>query len=66
MRMLSGMHWLTVGLALLVSAQGFGTKTANAQSPMGTETPTSMAFPGPAPVGCDTNCDDGQGRCSAM
>lgn len=61
MRMLSGMHWLTVGLALLVSAQGFGTKTAKAQSPMGTETPTSMAFPGPAPVGCDTSCDDGQG-----
>lgn len=61
MRMLSGMHWLTVGLALLVSAHGFGTKTANAQSPMTAESPTSMAFPGPAPAGCDTYYDDGQG-----
>ncbi len=61
MRMLSGMHWLTVGLALLVSAHGFGTKTANAQSPMTAESPKSMAFPGPAPAGCDTYYDDGQG-----
>ncbi len=34
MRMLSGrMHWLTVGLALLVSAQGFATKRLHGQSP---------------------------------
>ena len=61
MRMLSGMHWLTVGLALLVSAQALETKDASAQSPIMAETPTSMAFPGPAPVGCDTYYDDGQG-----
>lgn len=62
MRMLSGMHWLTVGLALLVSAQGIGTKKANAQPPMMAEMPSSMAFAGPAPMGCDqSSCDDGQG-----
>jgi Putative beta barrel porin-7 (BBP7) len=62
MRMLSGMHWLTVGLALLVSAQGFGTKKAKAQPPMMGEAPTSMAMPGPAPIGCDAKVpDDGQG-----
>ncbi|MCA9159746.1 MAG: hypothetical protein KDA72_15535, partial [Planctomycetales bacterium] len=34
MRMLSGrMHWLTVGLALLVSAQGFATKRLHGQAP---------------------------------
>jgi Putative beta barrel porin-7 (BBP7) len=61
MRMLSGKHWLTVGLALLVSAQGFGTNNAGAQPPMMSDAPTSMAFPGPAPAGCDTYVDDGQG-----
>ena len=35
MRMLSGrMHWLTMGLALLVSAQGFATNTSHAQAPL--------------------------------
>ncbi len=34
MRMLSGrMHWLTVGLALLVSAHGFATKRLHGQAP---------------------------------
>ncbi len=35
MRMLSGrMHWLMVGLALLVSAQGFATKRLHGQAPL--------------------------------
>ncbi len=36
MRMLSGrMHWLTVGLALLVSAHGFATRSLHGQAPPG-------------------------------
>ncbi|MCA9129930.1 MAG: BBP7 family outer membrane beta-barrel protein [Planctomycetales bacterium] len=63
MTMLSGrMHWLTVGLALLVSAQGLTTKQLLAQPPtmmppggamqsgiFMPDAPMSMSFPGPAP-----------------
>lgn len=57
MRMLSGrMHWLMVGLALLVGASGFTTKSMG-QMPTGglpggmrsPDAPMSMSFPGPAP-----------------
>lgn len=50
MRMLSGcMHWLTVGLALLVSAQGITTKKASGQAPYGA--PMGMMPSGGMPTG---------------
>ena len=50
MRMLSGcMHWLTVGLALLVSAHGFTTKEARGQAPYGP--PMGMMPSGGMPTG---------------
>ncbi|QDV24714.1 BBP7 family outer membrane beta-barrel protein [Aureliella helgolandensis] len=47
MKMLSGrMHWLAMGLALVVSAQGFTTKTLLGQSPYGIPTgPQGMGAP---------------------
>lgn len=64
MRMLSErMHWLTVGLALLVSAQGFMSNHASGQAPgmmpgggmpgggmMMPDAPMSMSFQGPPPM----------------
>jgi len=50
MRMLSGyMHWLTVGLALLVSAQGITTQKARGQAPYGAPMGTMPA--GGMPMG---------------
>ncbi|GIW98836.1 MAG: hypothetical protein KatS3mg111_2169 [Pirellulaceae bacterium] len=70
MRMLSGrLHWLTMGLALLMSAQGFTSKNVNgqttyaggyAQQPAGPVAGTSYAMPGPAPGGvvyASAQCD---------
>jgi hypothetical protein len=57
-------HWRTVGLALLVGACGALTNRAHAQGPAGpTDAPRSMAFPGPAPMGCDSSSScDSQGE----
>lgn len=64
MRMLSDRtHWLTVGLALLMSVGVASNDRSYGQAPMmGPDRPSSISFPGPAPMGCDSSagCDDGQ------
>ena len=81
MRMLSGrLHWLTVGLALLVSAQGFTTRTALGQGPMMPpsnmmpgvmsagmmpDAPMSIAMPGPPPMDVVYAGAMGGGYCDA-
>lgn len=79
--MLSGrMHWLMVGLALLVSANGFTTKSMGQMPPGGLpggmrspDAPMSMSFPGPAPgevvyAGAQgaASCDNGGCGCGGM